>query len=278
MQRQWLLVWESTPAFERTERSTNPLFILIGGLLFTALLALLLIVLTVRRVEHIEQMVGARRFAVPLLVFLVIGAGSFALYSKLRAQEAAFVQRTGRSDEASKIEAAAAQPASMSASPRSGRMAARWTSADGTPYDLWRADAANHVAQLPGLRALEWIDADYRVRWIEPLSGNESVLGLDVHFDARRAAALRRRRRTPRRHAHAAAGPARRATRHSSSTYRSRAKAGSTASSPACSPSRISSPRRCAARRRATSPRPMLHDGRQYLQQCAADTEDSAAR
>ena len=37
--------------------------------MFTALLALLLIVLTVRRTEHIEQMVGERRFAVPLLVF-----------------------------------------------------------------------------------------------------------------------------------------------------------------------------------------------------------------
>ncbi len=102
MQRQWTLVWESTPAFELAERSTNPLFILIGGLLFTALLALLLIVIAVRRAEHIEQMVGERRFAVPMLVFLVIGAGSFALYSKLRSQELEFVLRQVQ-DEASKI-------------------------------------------------------------------------------------------------------------------------------------------------------------------------------
>jgi PAS domain S-box-containing protein len=71
------------------------------------------------------------------------------------------------------------------------RMAARWESAGGTPYHLWRRDAANHVSQLPGLRALEWIDADYRVRWVEPLQGNESVVGLDVLFDAPRADALR---------------------------------------------------------------------------------------
>src|SRR5688572_2310386 len=103
MQREWLLVWQSTPEFERAERSTNPLYILIGGLLFTALLALLLVVLTVRRVEHIEQMVGARRFALPMLVFLVIAAAAIALYSRLRAQEAAFVQEQVQ-NEASKIE------------------------------------------------------------------------------------------------------------------------------------------------------------------------------
>jgi PAS domain S-box-containing protein len=188
MQRQWLLVWESTPAFERAERSTNPMFILVGGLLFTTLLALLLVVLTVRRVEHIEQMVGARRFALPMLVFLVIGAGSFTLFTKLRAKEAGFVQEQVQT-EAHKIEAVLRTQAHERLASLA-RMSARWTSAGGTPYHLWRADAANHVAQLPGLRALEWIDATHRVRWVEPLSGNEDVLGLDVKYDAARAAAL----------------------------------------------------------------------------------------
>jgi PAS domain S-box-containing protein len=188
MQRQWLLVWQSTPAFERAERSTNPLYILMGGLLFTALLALLLVVLTVRRVEHIEHMVGARRFALPMLVFLVIGAGAFVLHSKLRAKEASFIREQVQY-EASKIEsvlrnAVGEREASL------GRMAARWAAAGGTPPALWRADAANHVAQLPGLRALEWIDTTRRVRWVEPVSGNEAVIGLDVSYDARRAAAL----------------------------------------------------------------------------------------
>jgi len=47
------------------------------------------------------------------------------------------------------------------------------------------------VAQLPGLRALEWIDAGHRVRWIEPVLGNESALGIDLRLDARSASALR---------------------------------------------------------------------------------------
>ncbi len=135
-------------------------------------------VLTVARVEHIEQMVGARRFALPMLVFLVIGAGAFTLHAKLRAQEAAFVQEQVEG-EAIRIEGMLRNQAHERLASL-GRMAARWTSAGGTDYALWRADAANHVAQLPGLRALEWIDAGHRVRWVEPALGNEMVVGLDV--------------------------------------------------------------------------------------------------
>jgi PAS domain S-box-containing protein len=189
LQRKWLLVWESTPAFELTERSANPLFILIGGLLFTALLALLLIVIAVRRTEHIEQMVGERRFAVPLLVFLVIGAASFAMHSKLRSQELNFVLRQVQ-DEASKVGSLLRSQANEQVASL-GRMAARWESAGGTDYAPWRRDAANHLAQLPGLRTLEWIDSSYHVRWAEPVTGNENAIGLDVLFDAQRAMALR---------------------------------------------------------------------------------------
>ncbi len=190
MQRQWLLVWESTPAFELAERSTNPLYILVGGLLFTALLALLLVVLTVRRVEFIEQMVGERRFAVPALVFVVIAVGAFALYSRLRAQEATFIQEQLH-QEAGKVESLLRNLTNERVGSLA-RMAARWNTSGGTPPELWRADAANHVAQLPGLRALEWIDAGYRVQWVEPLSGNEDIVGLDVRFDGKRAQALSR--------------------------------------------------------------------------------------
>jgi len=184
LQREWLLVWESTPAFERAERSTNPLFILIGGLLFTALLALLIIVLTVRRTEHIEQMVGKRRFAVPLLVFAVIAAGSFAIHSKLRAKESDFVERQVQ-DEASKVESLLRSAATERLATLS-RMASRWESSNGTPYALWRRDAANHVAQMPGLRAIEWIDSANRARWIEPLDGNEAALGRELGTMPRR--------------------------------------------------------------------------------------------
>jgi PAS domain S-box-containing protein len=190
LQRQWLMVWESTGEFEHNINSSSPLFLLLGGVLFTALLGLLLIVLTVRRIEHIERVVGERRFAVPLLVFMVLAAGSFALHSKLREKELDFIReqvRTEAGDVEMQVQTQVDERIASLA-----RMAARWEAAGGTPYELWRRDAANHVAQLAGLRALEWIDATYHARWIEPLAGNESTLGLDLRFDARRASALRR--------------------------------------------------------------------------------------
>ena len=189
MQREWLLVWESTPAFERAESSANSLFILTGGLVFTALLALLLIVLTARRAEQVEHLVGERHFAIPLLVFAVLAAGSFALFWQLRAREHAFVERRVE-DEASRVEGLLRarideRVASL------GRAASRWDIAGGADERLWRADAANHVAQLSGLRALEWVDASYHVRWVEPLAGNEKAVNLDIRSDPRRADALR---------------------------------------------------------------------------------------
>jgi CHASE1-domain containing sensor protein len=170
LQRQWLLVWESTEAFEVTERSANPLFILIGGLVFTALLALLLIVLTVRRTEQVEQMFGERHFAVPALVFAVLAAGSFALHWQLRAQELDFVQRRVQ-DETSRVEALLRTRVNERVGSLA-RLAERWEAATTIDENLWRMDAASHVAQLSGLRALEWIDPSYRVRWVEPLAGN----------------------------------------------------------------------------------------------------------
>jgi PAS domain S-box-containing protein len=189
MQRQWLLVWESTPAFELAQRSMNPLYILVGGLLFTALLSLLLVVLTVRRTEHIEQMVGERRFIVPSLVFLLLAVGSFALYSRLLDQELEFVRRQVRNDSAEIDLQLRARTAEHVAT--LSRMAARWKSAGGTEYELWRSDAANLLTAFPGLRALQWIDSTYHVRWIEPLAGNEGELERDVLAGNVRVAALR---------------------------------------------------------------------------------------
>jgi PAS domain S-box-containing protein len=189
MQRRWLLVWESTPALERGERSANPLLILIGGLVFTALLALLLIVLAARRTEQVEQMIGERRFAVPALVFAVLAAGSFGLYWQLRERENDFVDRRLQ-DETSKIDTLLrSRVAELVGS--LARIAARWDTAGGTDERQWRNDAANHVSELSGLRALEWVDAGYRVRWIEPLAGNERALGVDIGADPERAGALR---------------------------------------------------------------------------------------
>jgi PAS domain S-box-containing protein len=187
-QRHWLAVWESTEQFERSESSANPLFILLGGGVFTALLALLLIVVTARRAEDIEQIVGKRSFAMPLLVLIVLATGTFVLYSRLLVRERDFILEQV-ADEAGEVDARLRLRVSERVDSLR-RMAARWDADGGTPEARWRRDAANHIAQLAGFRAFEWIDPAARLRWIEPVTGG-SAGDAGVTPDPKRVAALR---------------------------------------------------------------------------------------
>ena len=72
------------------------------------------------------------------------------------------------------------------------RIASRWENAKGTTEDLWRKDAAIYHQDFGCLQALEWIDRDTVIRWIEPLAGNERALGLRLSDEPVRRAALER--------------------------------------------------------------------------------------
>lgn len=55
------------------------------------------------------------------------------------------------------------------------RLARRW------PYHyeqrtLWRDDAHALLNDFQNFQAIEWLDADYEMRWVEPLAGNESAV------------------------------------------------------------------------------------------------------
>ncbi len=74
------------------------------------------------------------------------------------------------------------------------RMAARWERQGVFPFEEWQADSKLYIRDMPGYQAIEWVDADFIVRWIEPLAGNESVLNMNSAFDDRRRIALERSR------------------------------------------------------------------------------------
>ena len=74
------------------------------------------------------------------------------------------------------------------------RMASRWAHRGSMDYETWLADARNYVKDMPGIHAIEWVDTDFYVRWIEPLKGNESVLNMLSAFDQRRMDALKKAR------------------------------------------------------------------------------------
>ncbi len=70
------------------------------------------------------------------------------------------------------------------------RMAQRLEANPTTTRDIWSADANNYLEDFGVYQAIEWIDADYRIQWLEPSEGNDNVTGYNVAFSPERLAAL----------------------------------------------------------------------------------------
>jgi PAS domain S-box-containing protein len=181
MQQQWTVVWESGPTFERREQTNAPLYVLIGGLLFTTLFALFLVGMTLHRTETIEWMAGEGRYALSVGVFLLLAIGSYTAFRSLEQAELTHVRERVQGEVAKVGLLLDAQVNERLFALR--RMAQRWQAAGGTSQPLWQADARNYLKQLGGLQALEWVDATHHIRWVEPLAGNEQVVGLNVLLD-----------------------------------------------------------------------------------------------
>ena len=58
------------------------------------------------------------------------------------------------------------------------RLAQRWNAAGGTPRPVWEADAAGYLEDMPGFQAIEWADADLRIRWVLPFTGSTAERSL----------------------------------------------------------------------------------------------------
>jgi len=72
------------------------------------------------------------------------------------------------------------------------RMADRWEYGGGTARPLWTKDAIGHLRL--GIQAIEWVDAEGRVRWVAPETGNEAAIGLDLTREAASRKALEQAR------------------------------------------------------------------------------------
>ncbi|MET0156240.1 MAG: CHASE domain-containing protein [Rickettsiales bacterium] len=75
----------------------------------------------------------------------------------------------------------------------------QWTRLDADDYDAWRQKAQKTLDPSSGLRAMEWADKSFHVRWAEPEKENQNVLGMSIIFDDAREKALESagQRRTP---------------------------------------------------------------------------------
>src|ERR1700760_3577361 len=116
-----------------------------------------------------------RHLLLPALIFAIAALGAVCLYQVMEVRERQFVQ-SHVADRVAKM--ALIMHTQLRGELRAvERMGSRWTASDGTPADLWRSDAANYINDLEGLRALEWVDADYTVRWAEPAAENAQAIG-----------------------------------------------------------------------------------------------------
>ncbi len=76
------------------------------------------------------------------------------------------------------------------------RMAQRLEANPSISRDTWSEDAGNYLEDFDVYQAIEWVDGNYMVRWLEPLEGNEDVIGYKVAFSPERLAALQRAQQT----------------------------------------------------------------------------------
>ncbi|MEE2762033.1 MAG: EAL domain-containing protein [Pseudomonadota bacterium] len=76
------------------------------------------------------------------------------------------------------------------------RMAKRLETSPDTSEATWRQDARQYLDHFGVYQAIEWIDRDFIIRWLEPISGNEDVIGFNVAFSDQRRAALETARAT----------------------------------------------------------------------------------
>jgi PAS domain S-box-containing protein len=188
MQQKWVVVWESTPLYEHKQHTDAPMLILISGLVFSGLLAIFLIVLFVRR-GNIYWLDEDKKFALPLVIFIITAILSFYFYNTLKFRELSFVKGTIEDESRSIGKIISVQSSQKLLSLK--RMAQRWDADNGTPYNLWRQDAENYTQQLSGLRAVEWVDATYHIRWVIPHKGNEKALGLNILLDKEKQEAIK---------------------------------------------------------------------------------------
>lgn len=70
------------------------------------------------------------------------------------------------------------------------RMSQRWEIDKGENILGWRADARNYVEDFFSLTTVEFVDETYHIKLVEPIKGNEKVIGLNILFNEERRNAL----------------------------------------------------------------------------------------
>ena len=72
------------------------------------------------------------------------------------------------------------------------RMANRLEVQPDLPQAVWREDARQYLQDFQTFQAIEWIDRNLVIHWVEPMAGNEAALGYNAGFNPKRRRELKR--------------------------------------------------------------------------------------
>ncbi len=126
--------------------------------------------------------------AFPALIFLVFLGLATGLWFGLEKQERASLQ--ANLDDSARLMAQRLEEDFLVHVDALRRMAERRNVEPSISRETWSEDAKNYLSDFGVYQAIEWIDADLTIRWLEPIAGNESVIGYNVAFSPARKAAL----------------------------------------------------------------------------------------
>lgn len=133
------------------------------------------------KINVIKNSNHLKRQLIPAFVFLILASLSFMSYDFQSAREEANLHNMVAEDSASIQYIVELQLNERLSALR--RMASRWSAGNGTPKRVWQIDAKNYVDNLPGLKALQWVDRAYNLRWMIPLESNEKEMSTNNLFD-----------------------------------------------------------------------------------------------
>lgn len=72
------------------------------------------------------------------------------------------------------------------------RMAARWRVSVGVPQVQWQSDASAYIKDFRYLSAVQKLDRNFTIQWVEPFSSNENLIGRNLSNDEKRRTAIQK--------------------------------------------------------------------------------------
>ena len=133
---------------------------------------------------------GSRRLWLPVLAGLFLGALIFTFWHSLKRQEQTDLQNKVRIEAESLASHIDADLRTRIACLQ--RLSRRWEVHQGLSQQEFSIDARAYLRDMPGFHGIEWVSRDHRVRWAEPLEGNERVLNVDLALEKNQRVAMQR--------------------------------------------------------------------------------------